>query len=148
MKNKASVVFIIKLSLSAFSAYADSDIPLRIETKLESCLSAAPGAVYMDDCYETSIKDYSRYQSDLESAINYNLDIKNKNKLISELKSDFTCSDTISESIMLNEGSMWPRQAMRFCSSTKGLALKKWLDYYQLMKETSHYHKVANTYLD
>ena len=147
----AGIILGASLILASTSVMAGddyNDIPKKITAKLQSCEELATDAVSSEECLDQSIKDYSLFQSAIETAINYNLDISVKNNLIDRLKTDFACDKSQSDSITKNDGSMWPREALEYCVFTKDLALKKWLNYYFIMKGSDHYKNVTTTPVD
>lgn len=139
---------LIFASASAMSSDDYKDIPKKVTAKLQSCQELATDAVSSEECLDQSLKDYSLFQSAIETAIKYNLDIPMKNSITDRLKSDFVCDKNQSNSITNNDGSMWPREALKYCVFTKDLALKKWLNYYFIMKGSDHYKNVTTTPLD
>ena len=100
--------------------------------KLESCQNIAIDGYSYSDCISSAIDDEDKYLGFLRAEIKQN--IKNNNLILSEFDRDINCNENIKNTILNNNGSMWPGVAMEYCAVSKDAALKKWSYFYDVMK--------------
>lgn len=129
----------------SISSYADSvfftekysKISNGIQKKLESCQNIAIDGYSYSDCISSAIDDEDKYLGFLRAEIKQN--IKNNNLILSEFDRDINCNENIKNTILNNNGSMWPGVAMEYCAVSKDAALKKWSYFYDVMKGSEQY---------
>ncbi|EBY7935855.1 TPA: hypothetical protein OZ556_004985, partial [Escherichia coli] len=105
--------------------------------KLESCQNIAIDGYSYSDCISSAIDDEDKYLGFLRAEIKQN--IKNNNLILSEFDRDINCNENIKNTILNNNGSMWPGVAMEYCAVSKDAALKKWSYFYDVMKGSEQY---------